>query len=187
MKHLGPRFGVGVVIVLIGALLLVDMFAGLHLPIIRTVVALVIILIGAKMIAQSWARRDAQLATNEAVLANLAFSQAGDLDRDARFDVVLGRGIIDMTRLAEPTHDVTITVDTLFGRSIIKLPPAVPCDIEGSATFGQVRLPDRSATTIGNVEYHTASEHPSRLHLRVHAVFGTCEVIEAAAAPPVVS
>ncbi len=181
MTHLGARFGLGLIILLVGALMLVELFADIQLPIFRLVVGIVILRIGGRMIAQTWARRGRDETTGEAVLAELTFSQRA-LDRDARFDVVLGRGTIDLTKLVEPTHDVTVTVEALFGQAVVRLPPAIAYDVEGSAAFGQVRMPDRSATAMGSLEYRPPSDHPSRLHLRVHAVFGACQVIEAAAA-----
>ncbi len=182
MRHLGARFGLALVILLVGMMILIELLAHVALPVFRLVVGVAITVIGARMVLEIWNRRKLEPAAGEAVMANLNFSQQGVLDRDERFDVVLGSGAIDLTKLVEPMRDVTVTIDTLFGRAIVKLPATVAYDVEGSATFGQVRLPDRSATATGTIEYTPRRDHPPHLHLRLHAVFGACQVIEATAA-----
>jgi predicted membrane protein len=178
-RNLGARFGLGLFLVLVGALVLVELFADVHLPIFRLVVAIGIVIIGGRMILQTWNRRGVDRTAGEAVFANLDFSHRGALERDERFDVVLGRGTIDLTRIAEPVQDVTITVDTLLGRALIKLPPELAYDVEGSATFGQLRMPDGSAIATGELAYRAPNDRRSRLHLRMHTVLGMCQLVEA--------
>jgi predicted membrane protein len=178
MKHLSSRFVLGAIILVIGVLLLAELVGGLHFPIIRVLIALAFLLIGGRLILHAWSRRDDGTVSAEAVLSRRNFTQAGALDRDARFDVVFGSGTVDLTQLVEPDHDVTVTVEALFGHALVKVPPALVYDIEGSSAFGEVRMPDRSATAMGSLVYHAASDHPSRLHLRVHAIFGACQVVE---------
>ena len=178
MTRLGARFGLGVIILLIGALILLELVANIQLPIFRLVVGLGILLIGVRMVLQAWNTRAREGVAGEAMVADLAYTPVGALARDTRFDVVLGRGTIDLTHLAAPDHDVTVTVDTLFGRAIVRVPPELAYDVEGTAAFGQVRMPDHRSAALGNVEYHAATDKHSRLHLRVHAVFGACEVVE---------
>ncbi|HTR53103.1 MAG TPA: LiaF domain-containing protein [Kofleriaceae bacterium] len=179
MRHLGSRFGLGLVVLVIGALLLFEIVAGLSFPIVRTVIAVLFVLIGGRMIVRAWARRGQDGVSAEAVLARRNFSHAGALDHDARFDVLFGSGTVDLTGLVEPEHDVTVTIETLFGHALVKLPPALAYDVEGNSAFGEVRMPDRTATAMGSLVYRAASDHPSRLHLRVNAVFGACQLVEA--------
>jgi len=179
MRHFGSRFGLGLVVLIVGALLLLELLAGLSIPIIRIAIAVMFVLIGGRMILRAWAQRDAAAVSGEAVLARRNFSHAGALDHDARFDVLFGSGTVDLTRLVEPEHDVTVTIDTLFGHALVKLPPALAYDVEGSSAFGEVRMPDRTATAMGSLVYRAASDHPSRLHLRVNAVFGACQLVVA--------
>jgi predicted membrane protein len=172
MAHGGARFGLGFVLALVGALVLVGLATGIALPIGRLVIGIGILLIGARMMVRAWRARGVIATSGEAVLGDLSFSQSDVLDHDERFDIVLGRGTIDLTNVVEPDHDVTVTIETLLGRTLVKLPPQIACDIEGTAAFGQVRLPDRtSAATVR-----------SRLHLRLHAVLGVCQVVEVPAA-----
>ncbi|HUJ61805.1 MAG TPA: LiaF domain-containing protein [Kofleriaceae bacterium] len=181
MRPLGPRFAIGVVVLLIGLLLLFEIVTGIGLPVARIVIACVFLLVGVRFVVGGWSRRAANEVVGEAVLAHRNFSQSGALERDSRFDVVLGRGVVDLTGLVEPARDVTITIEALFGQAVVKLPTAVAYDVEGSSAFGEVRMPDRSTTAMGSLVYR-AGDHPSRLHLRVNAVFGACRLVEAA--PP---
>jgi len=159
---------------------LIELLAGLSFPILRVAIAVLLVLVGGRMILRAWARRDHAAVSAEAVLARKNFSHVGELDQDARFDVVFGSGTVDLTKLVEPLHDVTVTIETLFGHALVKLPPALAYDIEGSSAFGEVRMPDRTATAMGSLVYRAASDHPPRLHLRVNAVFGACQLVEAA-------
>jgi hypothetical protein len=161
-----------------------EIISGVHLPVGRLIVAAALVLIGARIVAHAWARRRAGVAGNDAVFANRTVSPRGAPDRDARFEVVFGRGTLDLTGITEPEHDVTIIVETLFGNTLVKVPPDLAYDVEGSSTFGAVRMPDRSMATLGTTGYRTTTEHPSRLHLRVNAAFGGCRIVTDEPPPP---
>src|SRR5579863_4836444 len=102
MKHVSSRFVLGAILFVIGALLVVELLAGLAFPIIRVLIALAFLVIGARLIVHAWQRRDGSTVSAEAVLSRRNFTQAGALDRDARFDVVFGSGTVDLTQLVEP-------------------------------------------------------------------------------------
>ena len=93
--------------------------------------------------------------------------------------------MVDLTQIAPPLDDVTITVDARFGVAVVKVDPAIAYDIHGSSVCGEVRMPDRSMTAMGILDFHGSSEQPPRLHLRRHAMFGACQVVEASRAEPV--
>jgi len=180
MRKLGARFVIGLIVLAIGVSIAIELGAGVKLPIGRIVIATLLVVLGARMLAHAWLRRDAAEIGADAVLATKNFSQRGALDRDAHFDVVLGRSVVDLTGLDEPDHDVTVTVEALFGSAVVKLPAALAYDVEATSAFGAVRMPDRTATAMGSIVYRTQSDHPPRLHLRVSAVFGACQLVEAA-------
>jgi predicted membrane protein len=187
VRNVDARFYIGLVVLALGLLVAVELIASVHLPIIRIILAIALVIIGARMLVHAWTRRNDLAVSAQAVLASKNFSQSGVLDRDARFDVVLGRGMVDLSGLEEPESDVTITIETLFGHAIVKLPPAIAYDVEGSSAFGEVRMPDRTATAMGSLVYRAHSDHRSRLHLRVSAIFGACQIVEDHAALAAVS
>jgi hypothetical protein len=178
MNRLGFSFVMGAVILLIGASIAVDLVFDVHVPVVRMVLATLFIVWGARMVVHAFARRDRFAASGEAWLADREFQPAGELVRDARFDVAFGRGVVDLTHLDRPATDVTVTVDTLFGAAVVKVDPSIAYDVHGSSVFGEVRMPDRSATAMGSLDYRSPSDERPRLHLRLNAVFGACRVVE---------
>ncbi|MCB9564163.1 MAG: hypothetical protein H6708_27550 [Kofleriaceae bacterium] len=183
MNRIGYGFLFGMVVLGIGALLAVDLLFGVELAVVRAVLALSLIALGARMVVHTWSRRRPPDLAGEAWLADRRFV-AESLEGDAHYDVVFGRGLIDLTGVAEPDRDVTVEVDTMFGHTVVKVDPAIPYDVEGTSAFAEVRMPDRSAAAVGSVRYRAPADHPPRLHLRVHAIFGACEVVEAGVAAP---
>jgi hypothetical protein len=131
------------------------------------------------MVVHALDRRSRFAVTGEAWLADREFKPTGALTHDARFDVAFGRGLVDLTQLEQPTDDVTITIETLFGVAVVKVDPLIAYDVHGSSAFGEVRIPDRSMTAMGNLDYRSSSDGRPRLHLRLNAVFGACHVVEA--------
>lgn len=184
MNRLGFSFVMGIVILLIGASLFVDLLFDLHVPLARMALATLFVAWGARMVVHAFARRDRSAASGEAWLADRKFTPTGELARDARFDVAFGRGLVDLTHLDQPAEDVTVTVDTLFGAAVVKVDPSIAYDVHGSSVFGEIRMPDRSAARMGNLDYRSPSGERLRLHLRLNALFGTCQVIEATRAEP---
>lgn len=180
MNRIGFRFLVGAFVLLIGASILVDLLFHVAIPLVRVAVALLCIVVGARLVVHAWgAGRD---ASGEAWLADRRFAPEGALAGDARYDVVFGRGVVDLTHVVPPAADVTVTVDALFGHAVVKIDPAIGYDVDGTAAFGEVRLPDRNATSMGSLHYQPPAGGAPRLHLRVNAVFGACQVVEAPAA-----
>jgi len=181
MHRLGIGFALGMLLLLIGASIAVDVLFHVTFPLVPLALAILLIGWGSHVVVRSLARRDASGITSGAWLADRHFAPSDRLDTDVRYDVVFGRGVIDLSKVPEPDHDVTVTVDTVFGASVIKLDPQVPYDVRGSSTFSDVRMPDRrSEVGLSNVSYrHAAADHPPRLHFKLNTVFGQCQLVEA--------
>jgi predicted membrane protein len=178
MYRLGFGFVFGAVVLVIGASVLIEVLFGIHFPLVPLVIGIALAIWGSRMMIHALARRDRYEPSGEAWLADREFAPAGALERDARYDVVFGRGLVDLTHVVEPAGDVTVAVGTVFGTTVVKVDPAIAYDVEGRSMFGEIRMPDRTMAAMGNVSYHKPSDHPPRLHLRLHTVFGACQVIE---------
>ena len=178
MHRFGFGFAFGVIILLIGATIAVDVLFGVHFPFLPLAIAVLLIAWGSRMIVHAMGRRHPAYIDGEAWLADKSFTPSSPLDHDAHYDVVFGRGMIDLTKLPEPAEDVTVAVETVFGATVVKVDPSIPYDIDGRSMFGEVRMPDRTMTAMGNLTYRHATDHPPRLHLRVSTVFGACQVVE---------
>ena len=164
MRHIG--FLVGLVALCIGASLVIDLAFDVHVPILRALLAVILIAYGARLLVRGWARDRAD--TEEVWLDDQLFAPEGAPARDERYDVAFGRSVIDLTHLAEPDHDVTVSVHALFGAAVVKIDPTIPYDVVGHAALGEVQVPERRCF-----------DHAPLLHLRVHATFAQCQVVEA--------
>jgi predicted membrane protein len=178
MRRFGFGFVVGLFILFIGTSLAIDIMFSIRLPILRGAIALLLVIVGLRMILRGGRLEGAAPESGEAWLADRRFAPEGQLPGDARYDVVFGRGVIDLTHLAEPSTDVTVTVDAVFGTAVVTVDPAIAYDVSASAAFGEVRMPDRSAAAFGSVQYRSPADHRPRLHLKVNAAFGACHVLE---------
>jgi predicted membrane protein len=181
MHRFSFGFVFGMIVLIIGASMAFDALFGIHFPLVPLALAALLVIWGARMVAHAMSRRDRPDVDGEAWLADRTFSPTGKLDHDTRYDVVFGRGVVDLTKLVEPAGDVTIAVDTVFGTTVVKVDPALAYDIEGRSMFGEVRMPDRSMTAMGSLTYRSAGDHRPRIHLRVSTVFGACQIVDAAA------
>jgi hypothetical protein len=177
MQHNGLRFFVGLVALCLGASLVLDLVFDVHLPILRALIAALLLVYGARLVVRGLASRD-RAAANEVWLDEQMFAPEGAPTHDEHYEIAFGRGLVDLTHLAEPATDVTVSVHALFGAAVVTIDPSIPYDVEGSAALGEVRLPDHNATATGHVAYRPRFDHPPRLHLRVHAVLGQCQVVE---------
>jgi hypothetical protein len=185
MDRKSGRYVLGIILLCIGISLAIELLFGVSLPILRVLLVAGLIVVGVRLIQQARMRHDKRAATGEAWLADRQFAPEGALDRDARYDIAFGRGLVDLTHIPEPSSDVTVSVHTLFGTSVVRVDPSVPYDVEGHAALGEVRMPDKSATAMGSLSYRGTADHPPRLHLRVDAVFGACRIVEAGPATQV--
>jgi hypothetical protein len=178
MNRFGFRFIAGAVLLLIGASIVADLLFQVSLPLVRAAFALLFLLFGARLLAGAWSRGPRRV-DGEAWLADRRFAPAGALHADARYDVVFGRGLIDLTEIDEPDDDVTVTVDTLFGSAVVRVDPTIAYEAEGSSAFGEIRMPDLRAAAMGSLHYQSPADHRPRLHLKLNTVFGACQVVEA--------
>ncbi|HTR50356.1 MAG TPA: LiaF domain-containing protein [Kofleriaceae bacterium] len=175
MRAISFRFVVGTLVLLVGAMIAVDTVFGVHFPLVPLVLAVLLMAVGARLMIRTGPDRG---ALGQAWLADRVFVPEGD--RDQRYDILFGRGVVDLTNLPEPDHDKTISVDTVFGAAVIKLAPNVPVEISGHSMFGEVRMPDRTMAAMGSIAYKTPTDHAPKLHLRISTVFGNCQVLDQA-------
>jgi hypothetical protein len=180
--HMIGRFTYGFVfgcfLLIVGTAMALELLLGISIPVIRAAIAFALVVWGARALTRAWSRPERMATNGEAWLSDREFAPTAALARDARYDVVFGRGVVDLTRMAEPAADVTVSVDTVFGSAVVKVDPGMPYDVIGHAAFGEVRMPDHTSNGMGSSNFQHSTDHPARLHLRLSSVFGSCQVVE---------
>jgi predicted membrane protein len=175
----------GVLVVLAGISILLDAVFHIHLPLVRTAVALFFIFFGVRILTGAWGTRDFVRASEGSVLmGDTRFAPTATADK-LKYDIIFGRGIVDLTGLPRPEKPIDVEVNTVFGSAQIAIDPSWPVAIDGSAAFGDVRLPDQQRAAFGAAHYQNepTSTQPL-LRLKVNSVFSSAEVIQRGALPP---
>ena len=101
-------------------------------------------------------------------------------DQNGEYNVIFGKGDIDLTGIQAKDSSLPLKVNTIFGSSTIRLKAGAPVRVKSNSAFGSVRLPDGNHTALGTYFYQTKAWQEGKpfLDLEVNAVFSGVEVIE---------
>jgi len=99
--------------------------------------------------------------------------------RNGEYNVIFGKGVIDLTGVEVKDKDVSLKANTIFSSSTVRLKARTPALVKANAAFGNVRLPDGNAAAFGNYLYKTKAYQEGKPHLEVEAntVFGDTQVV----------
>lgn len=162
----------GFVILLIGALFLIQNVLGISIPIASIFWPVIIILIGLNIIFSSRRHpRDRRSFTFE--------EGETRVEGSGEYNAVFGRGVFDLTKL-KVEKNTQINTSAVFGNAIVKISSQTPIKISASGAFGEVRLPNGNSVSFGENIYTTKSFDSSKPYasIKANAVFGRLEVIE---------
>jgi hypothetical protein len=170
----------GLLVVLIGISIILEAVFHLHLPFVRLALGLFFIYLGIRFLTGGrW--RDGEMRVSGVLRDDSYTPTGGD---HVKHDVIFGRSVVDLTRLAHDGAEVHAEVNTIFGATVVKIDPAVPLEIEVSSVFGDARLPDQSVTAIGTMRYRPLGQkEPPRLRVQLNVVFGSSQVVEVPSSP----
>ncbi|MDQ7797590.1 MAG: LiaF-related protein [Candidatus Edwardsbacteria bacterium] len=163
----------GVVLILIGLGVIINVVFGIKIPVFRTLFALFLIYLGLQMLTgiSLWNKSKKTAVFEE---KTVEVTTASD-----KYDVIFGKGEIDLSGIELKDQNVRVDINTIFGGSVIKIDPAVPTKIVASSAFGGVHLPDGNVVAFGQYTYKTDNFKSSERHLLIHAtvVFGGIEFV----------
>jgi hypothetical protein len=176
----------GILVLVAGLSIILGSVLDIHLPLFRSAVALVLILLGVRMLFGAWAPARKGSADSTSVLfEERVLGPTSAAPARMKYDVVFGRGVIDLTTLPRDALDRTVEINSIFGAAEVRVDSATPYEVDGTAAFGETRTPGpgRSASGFGSFHYQPPSAVPPLLHIKVNSVFGSSEVIETPHAP----
>lgn len=101
-------------------------------------------------------------------------------DQNGEYNVIFGKGEIDLTGLDAREKGQSVKANTIFGSSTIKLKGSLPVRVKANSAFGSVRLPNGNQTAFGTYFYKTKGWQEGKpcLELEVNAVFAGVEITE---------
>jgi len=171
----------GVFFVVLGILMLLNYVFGLHLPVFRILFAVFIIYLGIKMLFGSFGFETRKITTDyQAVFSKSKFSfPSQDNNRNGKessndYQTVFGNSELDLTTIDLTKGNEKIEIDNVFGQTKLYLKKETPFKIESSVVFGQISLPDKQMSSIGDWSYQSESFSKDKNHLLIQAdvVFG---------------
>jgi hypothetical protein len=161
----------GIIVILVGITLVLNVVAGVRIPLFRIVVGLILVYLGVCLIAGGrWGVRSRNSA---------AFSETKVTPNEAapEYSILFGKGDIDLSRVTLKPGANRCEVNTVFGGSVVRLDPQMPVRVSVSSAFGGARLPDGSSVSFGDHSYTSPGyrSDSAYLDLKLSVVFGGVE------------
>jgi hypothetical protein len=100
---------------------------------------------------------------------------------NSEYNVVFGSSVYDFRNIEYPENkSVRIKLNTVFGRSVVKIRKGQPVHIKSDAVFGSSEMPDSNTVAFGSITYETDSFSVAENHLYIEApvVFGSLQIKE---------
>ncbi|MCX7796551.1 MAG: hypothetical protein N2380_08545 [bacterium] len=163
----------GSLLVIIGILVILRYTLHLNISIFRIVIAIIFIYLGISLIVgQVGARSGSNIIFSEGTI------KPGVLEKE--YNIVFGRGYIDLTGIAQSELEKSIKIATVFANTTLKIDPNMPIEIDIDCAFGNTIMPDGTSVSFGDRIYRTPSISSSQSYLKIKAdtVFGVLEIIQ---------
>lgn len=99
--------------------------------------------------------------------------------QDLKYDVVFGRGVVDLTQLEPSREPRRLEINVVFADALVKLDPSIPYELEASSVFGAAQMPDQSMVSFGSLPYAPRKQREAAaLRIKLNVVFGHASVLE---------
>ncbi len=160
----------GIIVVLLGLSIILNVVTGVRIPFFRIFFGLLLIYWGVSLLAGArFGRSGTAVFSDSEVRATSAGKQ----------DVIFGRAVIDLSGIVLKEGVNHYEVNTIFGASVIKLDPAMPVKVVASSAFGGVKMPDGGNVAFGESTWRSANLKEDSVYLLVKTavVFGGTEVV----------
>lgn len=168
MGFLSSAFFWGGLVVLVGLSIILNSL-GIRLPLFRFALGLFFLWLGLTFIFGAFRHTRARNET-------LVFDRGTVRGRTGQteYNAIFGSGVFDLTGIRPEGRDERVAVNAVFGQARVLVDLSQPVRIEGSAAFGQARLPDFGSVSFGDLAYNSPKYRGGEpaLILKVAAVFG---------------
>jgi hypothetical protein len=104
------------------------------------------------------------------------------VDQKSEYNVIFGRGVIDLTSYAEEQPTKRMEINVIFGEGVIKINPERPMKIKVNSAFAGTKLPDGNRVAMGEYTYQTPNykDGDGGLEIFANVVFGSLAFLERA-------
>ncbi len=162
----------GAVLILIGLTVIINVVFGIKIPLFRIIFALVLIYLGIRLLTGVSFWR----STPKSAVFEEKRIEAGAEDK---YEVVFGKGEIDLSGIQAVDKDVKLEINTIFGSSVVKIDPRQPIKVKVASAFAGARMPDGNTIAFGEYTYRSEGLKNSEHAILVDAtvLFGGIEVL----------
>jgi len=160
----------GIVVVLLGLSIILNVVAGVKIPFFRIFFGLLLIYWGVSLLIGARFHRSGTAVFSD---ADIKATAAG------KQDVIFGRAAVDLSGIVLKPGANRYEVNTVFGASVIKLDRTMPVKVAASAAFAGVKLPDGGSVAFGESGWRSPGlkEDSTYLLVKTDVVFGATEVV----------
>ncbi len=170
---MGIGLFMGVLIILLGVGIIVNVIFHIHLPIFKILFGLFLIYIGLRIIFGSWISFPSFLGNS----GNAVFQERTyrGLPRDSKeYNAIFGKAVVDLRGIYLKEKVTIIKINAVFGGAEVLLSESTPVRIKADAVFGGVQLPDNISGAFGTSTYLSKNfdENKNYLIIEGTTVFG---------------
>lgn len=132
---------------------------------------------GISMLRGKYNRREGNSTTEDVIFSNRDIVATNAKDK---YGIIFGNAALDLTTLPIPVEKRTIKIETVFGRSLIRINPEIPTIIKVGSVFSSARMPNGTQISFGDYTYTTRNyrEDYPHLYIKVDVVFGNVDIVE---------
>jgi hypothetical protein len=170
---MGIGLFMGVLIILLGVGIIVNVIFHIHIPIFKILFGLVLIYIGLKIIFGSWISFPAWSGKS----GNAIFQERTyrGLPGDSKeYNAVFGKAVVDLRGIELKEKVTYIKISAVFGGAEVILSETTPVRIKADAVFGGVQLPENVTGAFGTSTYQSKNFNETQNYLVIEgtSVFG---------------
>lgn len=161
----------GLVVVLAGLSIILNVAFNVKIPFFRILFGLVLIYIGLSLVIGTRLRVRTQRTT-------VFDDRTMEVTKAGEYNVIFSRSTVDLSGITLKPGRNKVEVNTVFGSGTLVLDPKVPTRLHVSAAFAGARLPDGNVISFGDYNWKSDSLSDTVPHLDIEAsvVFGGLEV-----------
>jgi hypothetical protein len=165
---MGIGLFIGVLIILLGLGIIVNVIFHIHIPIFKILFGLVLIFIGLKIILGPWF----SFPIRQGESGNAVFHERTykGFPRDSKeYNAVFGKAVVDLRDIELKEKVTRIKINAVFGSAEVILNKATPVRIKADAVFGGVQLPENITGAFGTSTYQSKNFGEDQNYLVIEA------------------
>ncbi|MEX0987916.1 MAG: LiaF domain-containing protein [Bacteroidales bacterium] len=167
----------GALLLMLGIALIIKVVFNVDFPVVKILVGLFFVAIGIKILFGRVLIPEGRIGPDETMFNERIYDHP---ESGKEYSVIFGKGVYDFTDVNLDHGDFNVTINTIFGGSVIRIREDMPVRIEADAVFAGAELPDGNTAVFGSSLYTSESyrsDSPS-LNIKVSVVFGGVQVVK---------